>query len=89
MPYIEQDRREAIKASGGYLNLNSLRTPGELNYALSEVAKAYLKGKPVRYDSMAEVVAAFDNAKDEFRRRVLHPYENSKIEQNGDIYGSD
>jgi hypothetical protein len=31
-------------------------------------------------------VGALEQAKDEFRRRVVHPYEDLKIKENGDVY---
>lgn len=34
---------------------------------------------------MNDVVGALDNAKDEFKRRIQNPYEDSKIEQNDDV----
>ena len=82
MPYIVKDRREII-ASGFVVP----HTAGELNYALTMVCLSYLKEMGLGYQTCNDIVGALDNCKDEFRRRVQHPYENDKIAQNGDING--
>lgn len=76
MPYIEKARREDIK----------LETPGDLNYAFTMLAKTYLKDKGLSYQTCNDIVGALESAKMEFYRRIVIPYENSKIEQNGDVY---
>lgn len=38
------------------------------------------------YMDDVEIAGAIENAKDEFQRRIQHPYENNKIVLNGDIY---
>lgn len=45
----------------------------------------YLTTKGMSYGTMNDVVGALDNAKDEFKRRIQNPYEDSKIEQNDDV----
>ena len=46
----------------------------------------YLKFHGLSYQTCNDIVGALDNCKDEFRRRVQHPYEDGKIEENGDCY---
>ena len=81
MPYIEKQRR--IEIDGG----SSPENAGELNYAISMMLKEYLKSKGgVRYSHVNEIVGVMDCAKMEFYRRVAIPYEDQKIEENGDVY---
>lgn len=83
MPYIKQDRRDAIRAGAKPLDA------GELNFAISALVDAYLKDKgPIRYANLNEVVGALDCAKLELYRRVAVPYEDQKIDENGDVYES-
>lgn len=78
MPYIPEDERKNAKV----LPIN----PGELNYALTMTALDYLASFNMDYSKINEIVGAFDLAKAEFIRRVFFPYEDKKIEENGDVY---
>ena len=80
MPYIKQERREALRAG------EKPRDPGELNYAITVLADSYLKEKGLNYAHLNEVIGALDCAKLELYRRVAAPYEDEKITQNGDVY---
>ncbi len=80
MPYIKQERREALS------NYDRLRTAGELNYQITKVLIKYLKGQGLSYQTCNDVVGALDNAKHEFQRRIQDSYEDQAIERNGDVY---
>lgn len=83
MPYIKQKRREAILAG------EKPQDAGELNFAITVLVDNYLKDKGgIRYSQLNEVIGAMDCAKLEFYRRVAAPYEDKKIEENGDVYRS-
>lgn len=86
MPYLpDEDRKRLLDERP-----DDAVNPGELNYVLTRRAIQYLEtrqvGGGIRYGDLAEVVGAFEAAKLEFVRRVMAPYENTKIEQNGDVY---
>ncbi len=81
MPYIEPNIRPAID-SGRMVP----RTAGELNYVLTRIVLIYLKNHGLGYQSINDIVGALDGAKAEFQRRVVVPYEDAKIEENGDVY---
>ena len=61
---------------------------GDLNYVLTKVALAWLMyhKPPWGYSLRADVIKAFEAAKLEYYRRVLVPYEEKKIAENGDVY---
>ena len=81
MPYITQYRRDAIAAG------DSPFTPGELNYVLTLACIAYVRRMGgFNYRVASDVVSALDNAKAEFRRRLLDHYEDIKADENGDVY---
>jgi len=61
-------------------------TAGELNYALTRQVTDYLDGKIVTYELLNSVVGALESCKLEFYRRVVVPYEEKKIVENGDVY---
>jgi len=78
MPYIKEgDRSEALLDP---------RTPGELNYSFTVTAKDYLRLKGLSYTHINDVLGALEGAKLEFYRRVVVPYEEGKIKENGDVY---
>ena len=82
MPYIRQERRDAILAGA------KPQDAGELNFAISVLVDNYLKDKGIKYAHLNEVIGALDCAKLELYRRVAAPYEDEKIKQNGDVYRS-
>ena len=59
---------------------------GEFNYLISTIAKLYIDKHGMTYNTGSDVIKTFECAKLEFYRRMLVPYENTKIEQNGDCY---
>ncbi len=80
MPYIKPDRREPLILS------REAENPGELNFLLSREIKAYLDRKGLSYHTINDALGALEAAKQEFYRRVVAPYEDLKIRENGDVY---
>jgi len=61
-------------------------TAGELNFALTLLVAEYIQRKGLNYQNINDVMGALEGAKAEFYRRVAAPYEDTKIQQNGDVY---
>lgn len=80
MPYIEPGKRNEI-----YPMCSTPATPGELNFQLTELIKCYWSRKG-NYQGINDILGALEGAKLEFYRRVAVPYEDKKIEENGDLY---
>ena len=79
MPYIPQEGRASLLSRKA-----SPVTSGGLNFLLTSTILAYLMDKGVGYETMNSIVGALDQVKDEFQRRVIHPYEaNSLIHEVG------
>lgn len=85
MPYIEQKAREKISIDVNFGTPEGF-TVGNLTYILTVIVNSFVKHRGKSFQSLAEVIAALEQTTDEFRRRVVHPYEDSKIELNGDVY---
>ena len=81
MPYITKERRTAIDVMG-----ETPTTKGELTYIFYVLALRYVKLKGKSFDVLGDAVAALEQAKDEFQRRIIHPYEDGKIAENGDVF---
>ena len=86
MPYINQERRYEIDNDG-----LCPQTPGELNYAITKLISNYIRAKcnvtgPITYQVINDILGALGGAGQEFYRRIVVPYEEKKIKQNGDVY---
>ena len=88
MPYILPEDRLKLKPAVDAIvaAVDASTTAGDLNYLISVMAKSYIDVKGLRYEHLNAVVGALDSCKAEFQRRVVAPYEDSKIEDNGDVY---
>jgi len=80
MPYIDQARRAEINDS------SLVETPGELNWLITILISEYVNKKGMSYTTLNEVVGVLECAKLELYRRVASPYEDQKMQQNGDVY---
>lgn len=86
MPYVSKELQGDLTRYPGYAS-----TPGELNFVISKAVDTYLRnkirhGSKITYCLMNEVVGALQLAQDEFKRRFVYPYEDRKIQENGDVY---
>lgn len=79
MPYISEKEKEALDKSGP-------QSPGQLNFTLTKVIQFYLSRKGMSYTSFNDVIGALEACKLEFYRRVVTPYEENKMKENGDVY---
>ena len=62
------------------------KTKGACNYVISRlVAGAMKPDDGWSYTSLSNAAGVFDDAGNEFRRRLLDPYEDKAIEKNGDL----
>ena len=84
MPYIRPEQRPSLDEA---LNDVRPRDEGELNYCITRLCHRYLQSRPggVRYAHLNAVVGALECSKLELYRRVVGPYEDQKIAENGDV----
>jgi hypothetical protein len=82
MPYIIKEYRDQL---GGY-DPRWPSTPGELNYVLTRALQDYEMCKDRSYQTFNDMVGALECCKLELYRRLVVPYENKKIKENGDVY---
>lgn len=88
MPYITQTRRDLIAVPQPKQGTAHTLNAGELTYLLTVCVEQYRADHGTKFQTFAEIVAALEQAKDEFQRRVVHPYEDTKISVDGDCYSS-
>ncbi len=91
MPYIKSRNRPSLD-----LHREDAAVPltaGELAYVLAKEVNCYLETKAwlnidgkLNFDNLHSIVGVLDCLKSEVKRRILFPYEDKKIEENGDVF---
>ena len=92
MPYIKKDRRDIIDR---FLNtfLSNLKSqfvtsiePGDINYIVTRIVANLMKpNEGWGYTTISSAIRVLEDAAQEMRRRLLNPYEDEKIKENGDV----
>lgn len=92
MPYIRAESRdtldEAIEALVDVIlheNTEDSRA-GLINYTISTLIARYLEQEGMTYNRLNSMIGALECAKLEIYRRLAAPYEDKKIEENGDVF---
>jgi len=82
MPYIKGEDREHLDFEGG-----TPATVGELNYKITTILQQYFREETKRnYQAHNDILGVLEAVKQEWYRRMTAPYEDKKIEENGDVY---
>lgn len=81
MPYIKLKDRDLLKPETVIPD-----NAGGLNYQITCLIQDYFNFHGQNYQTANDIVGAVEGAKLEFYRRVVAPYEDFKIEENGDVY---
>jgi len=84
MPYIPEESRQDLDMTIDRL-ADSVCSKGEMNYAITRLIHNYVNKHGKRYDVLNDVVGILQCSQLELYRHVIGPYEDSKIESNGDI----
>ena len=84
MPYISPEARERLASQTQFPSINNA---GSLNFLICKLILHYLEGKEnVNYQDFNDILGALEGAKQEIYRRLIQPYEEKKISENGDIF---
>lgn len=82
MSYLKPEIREILN------NGADPQTMEELSYIITKILDEYLLNRFHTYEVHAGIVGMLETTKLEYIRRVLVPYEKSRIRCNGDVYSS-
>lgn len=87
MPYVSLSSRDELSPVLVPLEeyVHASAGAGELNYIITRLVWAFWRANP-RYATIATITGVLENVKQEIYRRVFGPYEDRKIEENGDVY---
>ena len=80
MPYIDRESRARIDAGGAFA------TAGGLAYAVAREIERYRQERGDSFQSYAEIDGAVMSALNEFRRKIVHKYEDGKAVSNGSVF---
>ncbi len=82
MPYIKSEKRERLDAIVEMMHQAGICADGDLNYLLYAYCKRHVKPS---YNAYKNYVGELHECGAEIRRRILGPYEDQKIRENGDV----
>jgi len=90
MPYIKPEDRikyeHQLMSIAAVLRNNEEIPEGELNFVVSTLLSKLLEHYGLSYANGNKLIGVLECAKLELYRRMLIPYENQKMEENGDVY---
>ena len=90
MPYIDKGLRFTIDTEVNDLlarmavvaDEDKIEPDGMVNYVITKMLHAFFTGKYIRFE---RGIGCLEAAKLEFYRRAVAPYEDVKIDENGDV----
>lgn len=94
MPYIKQESRDQLDPAIEDLlialmkrtvnGMQVLPSPGDYNYIITTLLDMGYKN--TTYETVNTVIGILECVKQEYYRRVAAPYEDMKMQLNGDVY---
>lgn len=81
MPYINEERRELVS----HLGLD-VAEEGDVNYLITSIIDEWLDREGLSYSSINAAIGILECAKLELYRRIAAPYEDEKLDANGDVF---
>ena len=85
MPYITKEDREYYIKTLAESKKAGISTAGDLNYLITKLCLQYLDECGECYKTHNEIMGVLESAKQEWYRRQVSPYEDTKIAVNGDM----
>jgi len=82
MPYIKPEHRPFMDEIVEEMANKSVHVDGDLNYILYKFCKYHVKPS---YNNYKNFIGELRQCAAEIERRILGPYEDVKIEENGDV----
>ena len=91
MPYIKDEEKKKFEFILNYLDEfikddKAFDSIGNVNFLITMICDKYVKAHGEKYKHYNDVIGVLECAKLEYYRRRAIPYEDKKIEENGDVY---
>lgn len=83
MPYINSDRKKILTP---YISLlsNEIKSDGEMNFVITKLID--LMYNAGTYSKYKDAIGTLECVKQEYYLRRVRPYEDTKIQENGDVF---
>jgi len=91
MPYIKKEEREFYEeiilkvVEYLYNEQGKDSAKGHLNFLFTSIIKEYIRREGINYSLCNDMMGVLESCKQELYRRVVAPYEDKKIQENGDV----
>lgn len=86
MPYTKQEDRTSLMKHAIKMLTEEIQNKGDLNYTICELTgRLILKTGGMGYTNVSNWIDGVHGAERELTRRLLNPYEDKKIKENGDV----
>jgi len=85
MPYIKSEEQRLELEYPIETLITTIKDEGDLNFVITTLISKYVQEKGKNYATLNTVLGVLSAVAREFYRRVVAPYEDTKIEENGDI----
>lgn len=82
MPYVLPGRREHLDKVVDEMSFRNIKADGDLNYVLFAYCVRHIIPS---YNNLKNFCGELRQCATEIERRILGPYEDGKIQQNGDV----
>ncbi|WP_425391772.1 DUF6899 family protein [Ekhidna sp.] len=82
MPYIKKEKRAKLDAIVEQMHEANIMANGDLNYLLYAFCKRHVSPS---YNNYKNFIGELNQCATEIERRILAPYEDEKIQENGDV----
>ena len=82
MPYVKQINRVSLDYIVQEMRSAEVKADGDLNYILFAYCKRHIKPS---YNAYKNFCGELRQCATEIERRILAPYEDQKIKENGDV----
>lgn len=82
MPYIKNERRQELEMLIELMREKNIQADGDLNYVLYAFCKRHVAPS---YNQYKNFCGELRQCVTEIERRLLGPYEDQKIKENGDV----
>ena len=86
MPYTKYEDRTPKMQQAISTLINEINNKGDLNFVICELTgHLIIKSGGMGYTNISNWIDGVHGAERELTRRLLNPYEDEKIEENGDL----
>ena len=90
MPYVTPERRELLmqfdeKNHRLVVSTINITSPGDLAFVFYRICQFYVIRNGRKFETLNAIVGVLETTKGEFSRRILAPYEDRKMRENGDV----